>query len=470
MKRKLSLRGQLLIILLVFIVLILTIVYLFQTNFLDDFYRKSKENSIIQVAENVEKYLKQNDVFDYYETIGFSNEVCVRVASNDYHYENKGACILRSLDDRTINNIYKEVNDNSGSKMFYNFVSYNEFDARENVKDMLIFGKNIKINESDILILVSSIITPLNATISTIKSQYVIIACVVIFATILLALIISHFIIKPINKINSESKNLSKGEYNSNNIKPFNSEYAELNETLMKANDDILKADKAKKELLANVTHDLRTPLTMIVGYGEMIRDLPEENNVENINVIIDEAKRLSTLVDDLIDISRLESSKIELSYETISIYDLLFDVYKQYEIYCKSQNVSFKLDAKKKYQKIMIDIDIHRIKQVIYNFINNSLNYNNKAKQKIVLGVEEIKDYYRIYVYDNGPGIKQEDINNIWERYYKVDKTHKRNHIGSGIGLSLSKDLLIAHNLKYGVESIENEYSKFFFEIKARE
>lgn len=448
--------------------LILGIIYFFQTNFLDDFYRKSKENTLEQVANNIANSLSEEDTDYYFESVGLSNEVCVRIVSNNNKYNNPGACILRNVDNNTINGIYEDVEKNNGSKMFYNFVSYDGFLIAREIKDMLVYGKSLNIDNSPVLILVSSMITPLNATISTIKSQYFIIALIVVVATIILALIISRLMISPIKKINDESKNLSKGKYVGEDIKCINEEYDELNKTLIKANDDILKADKAKKELLANVSHDLRTPLTMIEGYGEMIRDIEEENNEENINVIIDEAKRLSYLVDDLIDISRIENSKLILHKGKISLYELVSDVYKQYDKYCEAQDVSFRLDAQINLQNVFVNVDVNRIKQVLYNFINNALNYNDKDNQEIILGVEDNDGLYRVYVKDNGKGIKQEDIDNIWDRYYKVDKTHVRNHIGSGIGLSLCRELLQAHELKYGVDSVLDEYSIFYFEIKA--
>lgn len=202
----------------------------------------------------------------------------------------------------------------------------------------------------------------------------------------------------------------------------------------------------------------------MIVGYGEMIRDLPEENTEENINVIIDEAKRLSTLVDDLIDISKMDAIRLELNKEKVSLNELLNDVYKQYEKYCQNQGIDLELKLD---EDIEVEIDVKRIKQVLYNFVNNALNYNNKEKQLIRISSEK-KDgnTYRVTVYDNGEGIEEKDLSRIWDRYYKVDKEHKRHHIGSGIGLSLARELLEAHGLEYGVESKKGEYTSFFFDV----
>lgn len=460
MKKKFSLRTQLIIIVLVFVVGLLGLTYLFQTTFLDDFYKKSKvltiENSANKVANNIDS----NKLEDVIDEVSMSNEVCVRVISNDPRYNVIKACTLSNLDSLTINRIADETMANNGEKLFDNY-KYRSTSMETN--DIYIYSKMVKLNGQYIMVLVSSLITPLTATISTIKSQYIIIVVVVVLMALLLALLLSRFIVKPIKNINDESKNLAKGKYGQKNMNFISSEFNELNSTLIQANEDILKADKARSELLANVSHDLRTPLTMIVGYGEMIRDIKEENNESNINIIIDEAKRLSTLVDDLIDISAMESGKVELHKQRVSLNNMLESVYHQYEKYCESQNVSFEL---KLVDDIEVEIDEHRIKQVLYNFINNSLFHNDKDDQKIILGSEIVNNKHRVYVYDNGKGIDPNNIDKIWDRYYKLNEEHKRQHIGSGIGLSLSKQILIAHNIEYGVESNLGEYSKFYLDL----
>lgn len=461
MKKKFSLRFALIVILIVFVVSILGLIYLFQTTFLYDFYRQSKVKDLQTVSEKVLDKIDDLDNKISIDEISMSDEVCVRVVSNNPDYNYVGACSLRLLDNDTVNQIASLTKASDNEKLFDNFKYQRNKDVR--FDNIYIYSKLVNINNEMVMILVSSIITPLNSTIATIKSQYFYIALIVFVMAIVLALIISRVILRPIKRISEESKKLSKGEYDEGNVKTGLLEVSELNLTLSNANEDIIKAEKAKKELLGNVSHDLRTPLTMIVGYGEMIRDIKEENNEDNINVIIDEAKRLSDLVNDLIDISRIDQNGIELNKTNISINELLLDVYHQYEKYCSSQNVDFKLEIGEDKRVLL---DEKRIKQVLYNFINNALNYNHNPNAKIVLGSEIVDSKVRVYVYDNGEGIDQKDIDKVWDRYYKVDKSHIRHHIGSGIGLSLSKELLKAHGLDYGVESKINEYSKFYFDI----
>ena len=463
MKKKSSLRLQLILIMLLFIVAVLSIIYLFQTSFLDTFYKKNKISTLMNVGRNVASYIGNDDMDDLLDQVGMSNEVCVRIVSNDEDLCYTGACTLRNLDNYTINMIAAETIENGDEKMFDDFRYQRPFDSRP--EDILIFAKMLDYGDEKVMVLISSAITPLNVTISTLKSQYFIIVLIVIGMSVILALLLSRFLLKPVMQINDESKNLSKGHYDGKLIKTGSLEFDQLNDTLMHANEDILKADKARKELLGNVSHDLRTPLTMIVGYGEMMKDIPEEMNDENIDIIIEEAKRLSTLVDDLIDISKIEDDKVVLQKKKISLNELLTSVYHQYQKYCETQGIAFELSLN---EDVQVELDEKRIRQVLYNFLNNALNYNDKEQQKIVLGTEKLDDVYRVYVYDNGCGIDEKDIANVWDRYYKVDKEHKRHHIGSGIGLSLSRELLKAHGLNYGVESKKEEYSRFYFDVKA--
>ena len=463
MKKKLSLRLQILFILGIFMVLVLGLVYFFQAFLLDDFYKANKISYLKSTADNIGENIQNEDLPDVLDNITFSNEVCVRIVTDSFGivgYKEDSACALGRLSEDDVNKIYAETSKNGGEKLFDNL--FFQFGSTF-VQNIYLYSKIVHTTSEDILVMTSTNIVPLTVTVNTISDQYKVIIAIVILATIILAFVLSAIILKPINRIETESKNLPKGKYDRDNVKTSSLEIENLNDTLGDANEEIKKADKARKELIGNVSHDLRTPLTMIVGYGEMMKDLPEENNEDNINVIIDEAKRLSTLVDDLLDLSKIESGETILNKEDISINELLKSVFRQYEAFCKSQGVEFRLEL---VDDVVIKADKKRLEQVLYNFINNALNYNDKENKEVVLGSELVNGIHRVYVYDNGRGIEESDLNKIWDRYYKVDKEHKRAHLGSGIGLSLSRDLLIASGFKYGVESKINEYSKFYFDV----
>lgn len=446
-------------ILVVFIGLMLALILFLQTTFLDGTYKNNKIAYLKDTAAQIDEGIQNDDILSVLEDISFSNEVCVRVITDAVGfttYQDASSCALGKLSNKQLNKIATTTFDNGGEALFDSNSS--------NIKNAYIYSKMSKVNDENVLIMLSISIVPLQSTIDTMYDQFNIIIIVVVIATILLALCLSSLIVKPIKKIEMEATNLPSGKYDHKLIKTDAREIENLNNTLARANEEIIKADVARKELIGNVSHDLRTPLTMIVGYGEMIRDFPEENNAENINVIINEAKRLSTLVDDLLDLSKVESGKIEFHNKDIKISDLLGSVYDQFEPYCKANNIELVLNIED--SDVVVSVDENRLKQVLHNFMSNALNYNDAKDTKIIIGEEKVDGAYRIYVYDNGSGVKEEDKDKIWNRYYKVDKEHKRSHIGSGIGLSLCKDILDKMGYKYGVDSVYKEYSKFYFDI----
>ena len=220
---------------------------------------------------------------------------------------------------------------------------------------------------------------------------------------------------------------------------------------------------------MANVSHDLKTPLTMIKAYAEMSRDLNGEDKVKrdkNMNVIIEEVDRLTILVNDILTLSSMQSKINELNLEEFDIVSLINTILKRYEIFKETENYNFIFENKK---KILITADKKKIEQVIYNLINNAINYTGDDNL-VTIKVISKKDCVRVEIKDTGKGINEEDIPYIWDRYYKNKKKHKRNLIGTGLGLSIVKSILELHKYNYGVKSEKNKGTTFYFEIIKKE
>ena len=312
------------------------------------------------------------------------------------------------------------------------------------------------------MIMIYSGISPINATISTLTKQLVCISLMILAAVVVLTWLIYHGIARPLSEINNAAKQLPKGEYHCDPKTNQYLEAQELNETLSAAANDIQKADKAKRDLIANVSHDLRTPLTMITGYGEMMRDLPGEKTDENLQVIIDESKRLNNLVNDLLDLSKLQENKIVLQKENFDLGAMIeiqmrkYDVYKYQDGFVIEQQIE---------EGTIVNADQKRMEQVFNNFMINAINYSGKNKH-IIVRVQRQNDKVRTEVQDFGEGIPADKLKDIWDRYYKIDKEHVRVSQGSGIGLAIVKQILDLHGFPYGVNSEEGKGSTFWFEI----
>jgi signal transduction histidine kinase len=263
--------------------------------------------------------------------------------------------------------------------------------------------------------------------------------------------------------MNESAKKLALGNYDADFSGNGYREINELADTLNYASRELAKTDRLQKELISNISHDLRTPLTMIKGYSEMMRDIPDENTPENVQIIIDETSRLSDLVNDMLDLSKIQAGTRKPDRQIFSLTATVRDTMQRYERLMMQENYKIEFVAR---EEAEVCADRGMILQVIYNLINNAINYTGEDK-RVSVRQERVGDRVRISVTDTGTGIAKEEIPMIWDRYYKVDKVHKRAKIGTGLGLSIVKGILESHGAAYGVESKVGEGSNFWFELE---
>ena len=293
--------------------------------------------------------------------------------------------------------------------------------------------------------------------------QFGYIAAGVILVAIFFALLFSIRIAKPLERMTFAAEQMANGDYSVEFKGEGNRETKRLAKTLNYAVEQISKTDNLQRELIANISHDLRTPLTLISGYSEMMRDIPGENTPENSQLIIDETKRLTTLVNDMRDYSKYSSG---VKNPTLNVFNLTDSVKKTMERYnefvkMKGYSIDFEYD-----REVNVSADERMILQVLYNLLNNAINYTGEDKKVSISQTVTSSGNVRISIYDSGEGIPRDKLTDIWDRYYKVDKSHKRAVTGSGLGLSIVSKLLQLHGASYGVESTEGKGSCFWFEL----
>ena len=347
-----------------------------------------------------------------------------------------------------------------GKDMFVNMPRMTEMESIISVEIVR------SLSGQELVVMVNTIITPVDATVHTLRIQLIYISIIMVVLSLIIAIVISIRISKLIIKINETAKKLGKGEYDVRFEGDSYREIAQLSETLNQAAVELAKAEGLQRELIANVSHDLRTPLTMITAYSEIMRDLPGENSPENVQVIIDEAKRLTSLVNDLLDVSKLQAGVMELNLKEYDLTASIESVLTRYSKFLEQNGytVDFEYD-----RNILVVADEDKMYQVIYNLVNNANNYTGEDK-KIIVRQRVAGSIARIEVIDTGEGIAPEELTNVWERYYKVDKNHKRAVMGTGLGLSIVKNVLKLHGLSYGVNSEVGKGTCFWFEISVKE
>ena len=217
---------------------------------------------------------------------------------------------------------------------------------------------------------------------------------------------------------------------------------------------------------MANVSHDLKTPLTMIKAYAEMIRDISykdKEKMNDHLNIIIDETDRLTILVNDILELSKMQSNADVLNIEKFDLCEVIRTILERYQIIKETEKYNFEVDIP---DTALIKADKKKMEQVIYNLINNAINYTGNDK-KVTIRVTRHKKHYLVEIIDTGKGIKKDEIPYIWDKYYKKDKKHQRNVISTGLGLSIVKQILEQHEFEYGVNSVLKKGSTFYFKVK---
>ncbi len=474
MKKQFSLRWKILIYLLSFVFAMIFLIWLFQTAFLDTFYKSIKTKNLNDIAVQLTSSLgNKEDIQQTIDTLSSDNEVCIRVvqfvnldsipSEVQYVSQDRSACAVARLSGEQVVDYWQKARENNGRYQVETIEVIpmgfgSQFPFKETGNQDIVLAKTVN---HDALILVSTRISPVNSTIETLNVQLMFITGIIVIVAIGLAIFMNLKVTRPLEEINQSAKILATGNVDVQFKASGYQEINELNETLNYAVQQLKEVDQMRRDLISNVSHDLRTPLTMIEGYSEMMRDLPGENTPENAQVIIDEARRLSLLVNDLLDLSRLESHQVTLNKETVLMNELLKSIVERYQKYMDAEGFELILTC----DDVSVYSDPQRLSQVLYNFINNAIQYSGDSR-RIDIRCQKVDDSVRFEIQDYGEGIPSDQIRYIWDRYYKIDRTHVRAQKGSGIGLNICKEILELHQAKYGVTSKLNEGTTFWFEL----
>ena len=282
-----------------------------------------------------------------------------------------------------------------------------------------------------------------------------IVAIVLIICSILLGFLLSKKIVDPINNINLEHP-LENNKYKE--IEPLLIRIEAQKNELMKENEEVLNASKVRQEFTSNVSHELKTPLHVISGYAELIKEgIVKDSDVKEFGEkIYSEASRMSKLVEDIMKISKLESDKT-IEKTQLKLKNIVVAIVDSLMIEADKKNVKFKLSL----NDCAISGNYDSIYSLIFNLVDNAIKYN-KTNGKITIKLQEVSNNVILSVKDTGIGIPKEDLDRIFERFYRVDKSRSKDSGGTGLGLAIVKHSLIVNNATIKVESELKKGSTF--------
>ena len=445
-----------------FSLFLLIFLWIFQIVLLPSYYESSKTKELEKVVGSLSKayYTRENknDFFDRVAEIAYHSGVCVIISDS------------LSNTDYTTDTFSKEcLQGNTFAQYKQNFITRNLLKDKlitinprfEN--KTLIYGLKL---DSSTYIFTSSSLVPIDSTVSILREQFVIVSIIVLLLAFIIAYFISSKLSSPIVKLTKATKEFGKSlNTDAFDISNEFEEITDLAQTLKYASIEVAQTEELRKELMANVSHDLKTPLTMIKAYAEMVRDLTYKNKAkreQNLNVIIEETDRLNHLVNDILTLSVMESKMMKISKEEFDLHELIQKLLDRYQIFSLNEEYKFLYHNK---ESFFIYADKEKLEQVFYNLINNAIQYTGEDKV-VEIRVTEEKKYYLVEIINSGPPIPKEDLKNIWNKYYKSNKNHQRAKIGTGLGLSIVKQILELHQFTYGVSSTEKKGTIFYFHI----
>lgn len=492
MKLKRSISMKLFLITLGFFSVFIIITLLFQSLSFQGFYQ-SRKTSILK--NNLEK-LKS----DYDNTSGI-NSVLLLIQN----FEDKNDCKVVILDSKGNLNFITSLNDehqdtrrlrtireiigkwasdpsaylnikNSGKSFTYVFKN-----SAGDIKNIVCVVPDNKVNE--VIFAVSSL-QPVDEAAAVIKEFYIYIFIGAVVLIIILSIIYSNMISKPLLRLNGTASKMANLDFSEKCEAYSNDEIGNLAATLnflsenlinslnslRTANEKLLKdiekereLEKMRKEFVAGVSHELKTPISLIEGYAEALKDNVAEEHEKDyyLDVIIDESKNMGTLVSGMLDLSRLEYGNLKLNIESFDISTLICSIIKKYSNALTEKDIQLSVNLN---DSISVCGDRHKIEQVVTNLFTNAVRYTDMSGSILVRTIEKDKDIL-VEIENSAQHIPEEDINKIWEKFYRIDKSRNRNLGGTGLGLSIVKNILLLHKSSFGVQNTERGV-KFYFTL----
>ena len=455
--------------------------WLLQTVFLQRFYNGMAIRNVERAAENIAAHAEAADFYDVIDETAAENPLLVFVTDTEGN-------ILYSAD--AYKRLYGEkepaAQQQNGNPYFSpdtvlnwekgalrNLPSgYEDFMARLMASGTGSVGFETADNaayvtgavlENGKILYISMPLDAVGGTVGILRLQLVWVSALSLLLGFALAWGISKRFEGPVAKITDSAKQIAAGNFHPELPKGFCRELDELSDTLAETARSLERAQASQRDFLANISHDLRTPLTMIKGYAEMVKDISWEDaqkRESDLNIIIREADRLTALVNEILDFSAMQSGKKEITRRVMNLSRAARDVIGQFSPFCAQNGFAIETEIA---DGLLITADEMQIKRVIYNFIDNAVNHAGDSR-KIRVSVKETEGRARLEVTDYGKGIADAELPYIWDRYYTA-RNRKNKGAVSGLGLSIAKEILIAHDAAFGVDNKNG--CTFWFEVK---
>lgn len=484
---KKSIWIKLFAIITIFALIIVGISWLINIKYLESFYIEKKEESLIKYGQEIERAFANVENID---TELLLEKIEKSINGDIMIYSPEGQLKYSTS---TRKQLGRASGKGRGNSPFTN----GDFKMLEEGKAVIkkyvhpnlgieILTLGLILPGEDFLIIETSI-ADITESVNIAKDFYIYIVISSLLVGTAVAFLISRWFTKPIIKLNNVAKSMANLNFSKRYDVKTNDEIGELgksinylserlsktisdlNQANEKLKEDIereRKIDMMRKEFISNVSHELKTPIALVQGYAEGLKD-NIAGNIEDrsfyCDVIIDETEKMNKLVKDLLNLSQIESGHISLDIEEFNLIGTVEEVVNKYGPILNDRGIDLAIN--KEFNKAMVKGDTSKIEQVISNFINNAINHVDEVKS-LSIDIALSGDRVRVGVFNTGDRIPKDEIEKIWQSFYKVDKARTRKYGGTGLGLSIVKGILDLHGGKYGVVN-RDDGVEFWFDLR---
>ncbi|MEG1481711.1 HAMP domain-containing sensor histidine kinase [Clostridium sp.] len=479
-----TLSKKLFVVTSVFLVCFIALTLLFQTFIFEDFYEKKKTTAL---TDAIESFSKEH-------SFEFSNPNALYPALKEFEDDNNSKIAIFSLDGKLRYISTNLENDKEDINMLSEFCSsilknkdilFKLFTTEKPIattfysdnKKNIGVASAISVNSKDDSIVLSvSSIQPIIEASNVINEFYVYMFIGILFICLIISSIFASLVTHPLKKINCVANKMSKMDFSEkcdtnrddeigNLAKTLNflstnlqASLQDLKEKNKKLENDIEKERKLeimRKDFVASVSHELKTPIGIIEGYAEGIKDGIVSGNDEGLylETIIDECQKMSKLVSNMLELSKLESGVIEPQLEVFNVNRLINKVVNTLKPDCEERNLTVSFEPHTDYS--YINADIFQMEQVLTNVLTNAIKYTESYKKIFITINSYNEDLFRISVLNYGSVIPEGENINLFNKFYKLDKSRTRNSNSTGLGLAIVKNILDLHNFKYDLRNV---------------
>ncbi|MDK2798670.1 MAG: hypothetical protein PWP27_275 [Clostridiales bacterium] len=289
---------------------------------------------------------------------------------------------------------------------------------------------------------------------------------VALLAAFILIFFLSRKISNPLKMINKAAKTFANGQFENRVAVNSNDEIGELANTFNRMAESLQNLENMRRSFIANVSHELRTPMTTIQGFiaGIMDETIPKERQKQYLKIVLDEVRRLSRLVNDLLDLAKMEAGENQLNFREFDINELIRIGIIKFENRITQKNIH--INAYFEDEQCFVIADMDGIQRVVTNLLDNAIKFSDDNG---TIDIEVITKSNKVYVsiQDHGIGIDEQELKYIWDRFYKTDKSRSKDKTGTGLGLAIVKNIINQHGQEISVESKLEEYTRFTFTLQ---